>query len=536
MSCGGGTQSNNGTGTNNGDCVGGKCDSTGKWVEENLADRNDPIANFLRTQAEELDENDGALEIDYQRIQFGVAEVLGCGNETAANYIISDELVVGSTFPRLVGTVCSKDETKNWQFFASPPDANADQSDLDVHVIEMFAWDPDAAEYRFYKAEPVEEGSGELRINVGPDVCATCHLGPRPLDVAMMPMLPIMNELTQPWEHWNAQPGFDSQAFEVPEDVKNAPHYQSLTGASWKASARDLELIIRAAHTQVAEARVKTRREGQPASVTTAMSLLRPLFCDEQINFASEAGTGGQLLIDVVADQGLRDLVKKKVPTGWGQKWLDPGARLRIPAPGATDQIVNMIPVRGHAMTSYENLLASVTRGIDVDAAIQIRALDYENPVFSDVRCGLWVSANERFQRQQLDVDLAGMRHYELIPLLVEEIMQVEGTSLLTGEPGKYHLLNDGANLTTLVNSIKDGAVPTDCSGGVCATDLTGLVDAVEAHVLAVEADPDVRQKMWEERQRRACIALACYENHPFIPNTEGCSQECPLGAALSSN
>ena len=40
--------------------------------------------------------------------------------------------------------------------------------------------------------------------------CTQCHLNSRSLDDDGMPMLPIMNELSRPWPHWNAEPDFPS--------------------------------------------------------------------------------------------------------------------------------------------------------------------------------------------------------------------------------------------------------------------------------------------------------------------------------------
>ena len=522
-------------------CEGGKCDSADGWIGEMLSGREDPIAQWLRTQTE-LNDTNGILTSDYQRMQFGVAEVQGCTNESATNFIISDPLIVESRpFPRLVGTVCQDDEFKNWRVFFSPPDPNPNESDLDVHTVEMFAWDAAARTYRFYRTDPVEPGSDQLEVSVEPDACANCHLAHRGLDATRMPMTPIMNELTQPWVHWNAQPGFESQLFIVEDAVKVAPHYAALTGGNWKGSARDLEVVIRNGHSQVASARARMRRDPAPASISATMSLLRPLFCDEQINYVSEAGTSGQLLLEAVVDVGLRELVKKKQPTGWGQKWMDSEARLRLSQPTSDAEIITMLPVRGSAMTAYESQITSVRAGVDVEDAIQIRLIDYQTPVFSRTRCGLWTQANERFLRESPDLgDLSTSRNSDIIAPLIREIMQVEGISLMTEEPGRYYVLGDGANLFDLAANIAGDAIAeAACDGESCTCDDAGcvagfaaMVDVIEGYTLGVESSPTVREELTELRRERTCIATACYNNAPAIENLDS---SCPTGCDLAN-
>lgn len=163
--------------------------------------------------------------------------------------------------------------------------------DVDARRIEMFAWDPDALRYHFYEANPAESpaNAGKVKVGVEPARCRDCHLAPRGLSSTLgerMPMTPIMNELTRPWVHWNAEPDARNFQYDVPEPTRKAPHFRAY-GEERLASAARLEKIIAAGHGKVASARIRERRTS-PASVEASMAMLRPLFCEEQVNYATE--------------------------------------------------------------------------------------------------------------------------------------------------------------------------------------------------------------------------------------------------------
>ncbi len=532
-----GTQNNNSANNANN----GKGDFASSWAEEFLSGREDPIAKFF--QQEDIDDS-GVLQVKLRDLQLGVAEIQGCDVASVQSYIISDALIQDRPFPRLVSTVCSKDPEKNWQVFFSPPEAAESGDDLNIHTVEMFAWDPEAKHYRFYKTKLVAERDNLVQLEVDPAECADCHLGPEGLDNFAQPMLPIMNELTQPWQHWNASPGFDSQEFDLPADIESAPNYEEYAGNTWKGSASVLEQIIKAGHEQVGQERVAIRRlprsgSGETASVKQTMAMLRPLFCEEQVNYISEPGTSGQLTINAAVDTSMAEILKEFRPDNWGQKWMSLESRIRMDSPTGDDKAITMMPVRGNAGVVYERMLITFARGIDKNHALQIRALDWQNPVFSELRCDLWAQTNDRLQREQLDVDLASMRNYQLIPILVEEIMKVGDTSLLPPE-GTFYMLDSADNLNGLLAAIDGESVPAaecesgecTCAEGFCAVDIDTFADVVETYVVGLENDPDVRSIMWDKRQRDVCIAAACYNNQPFLTDVEEC--ECPIGGASS--
>ena len=97
-----------------------------------------------------------------------------------------------------------------------------------------------------------------------------------------MRMTPIMNELTQPWSHWNSQVPifnaeenpFPSHEFDVPADVRDGNDFVRY-GVDRAGPASYLEQIIRAGHARVTGERVKDRPIGNP-QVLSAQPLRIP--------------------------------------------------------------------------------------------------------------------------------------------------------------------------------------------------------------------------------------------------------------------
>src|SRR4029453_4486433 len=109
-------------------------------------------------------------------------------------------------------------------FFIAASFREEGSADVDARRIEMFAWDPESLRYHFYEASP-DEARDEVKLAVEPARCRACHLAPRGLSSTFgerMPMTPIMNELTRPWVHWNAEPDARSFAYEVPAATRLA--------------------------------------------------------------------------------------------------------------------------------------------------------------------------------------------------------------------------------------------------------------------------------------------------------------------------
>src|SRR5688500_11568991 len=87
---------------------GGKCDSASD-VRSQLDGLDDPVAKWL------LDSpmtEEGRLVTDYQTAVEQVALKMGCSMDTMKTFALSDDLVTGVPFPRLISTVCSDDDTR----------------------------------------------------------------------------------------------------------------------------------------------------------------------------------------------------------------------------------------------------------------------------------------------------------------------------------------------------------------------------------------------------------------------------------------
>ena len=165
---------------------------------------DEPIATWLR---ESNMTEQGIIEANYLSALEQIAKRMNCSMASLKTFVLSDDLVMGKPFPRTISTLCSDDETRAADFFIAASFADPKNPvDVDPRNLEMFAWDDTAKRYVFYAALPVAGSTTKVQIEVEPRRCAGCHLNSTSLDDDNMPMLPIMNELTAPWPHWNAEP------------------------------------------------------------------------------------------------------------------------------------------------------------------------------------------------------------------------------------------------------------------------------------------------------------------------------------------
>jgi hypothetical protein len=510
-------------------CEDGKCDAAGAAAAQ-LAMFNDPIANFLKTK---LDKK-GQFAMPYLDMLKAIAMAQGCGEDTIDSYVISDDLVADTTtsFPRVVNTLCSTDRTKaDLAFFAlSFPDKG--KVDVDTRTIEMFAWDATAFQYRFYKAVPVKGSKTKMALQIDPSDCKECHTQPEHIEGLAMPMTPIMNELSAPWQHWFAEP----QSFDhtVADATQNAPNFKQLAGVGspLRKSAARLEQTIRSAFTQrIATARLRIRRN--PANVDEAMSLLRPLFCDEQLTYVTEDGKSGLLSANATVDEGLASVYFQLMGTGWPWDWWqDKVMRL---SPASTPDPLTMMPTRGAATVAYEKQLLAV-RALSADQVMRVRALDWHTPTLSSFRCQLWHNALPRVQA----APPSGAKNSDIMGPLLEEILTLHkddfgigGTDLPATIPlksptsGKFVALAsaDAASLQDLANKLASGAVTSaKCATdgvGFCLADNNGFGAMVEAHFKAVQTAG--RATLAPLRNSRGCEAKTNYPNAPAIKGLTGC-------------
>ena len=103
----------------------------------------------------------------------------------------------------------------------------------------------------------------------------------------------------------------------------------------------------------------------------------------------------GVLFSAAVVDPGLRNMYKAIRPDNWSWGWVN-GDTMRL-SPPTGDSALTQIPVRGAADIMTEQQLVAL-RALTPHQVLRVRALDWQKPVFSDFRCGLWTGAVERFR------------------------------------------------------------------------------------------------------------------------------------------
>jgi len=488
-------------------CETGKCD--GLPFLDQLKGREDPIAKWMRSVAEaKAIDADGVYHVDraneiaptndplfYSKLLGGLISVQGCGQGSLINYAISDDLITGDPsviYPRLVSTVCSDSEQVANAFVATLGEPGPD-GDVALDDLEMFAWDATQQKYFFYATSPL--GEGEIQLEVEPARCTKCHLTPRDVDPIGMPKLPIMNELTKPWSHWNAGTGGVSESFFVPDSLRGKPLWERYGVASVGAASR-LEKVIRDANAN----RVTPARSKQlfkPAKLEEAMGLIRPLFCDEQVNYVSELTTG-ELAVDAVVSGGIKGAFRA-VQSTWPFEWFNSD---NIQLPSVSDeQRLFMMPVRGVAEVTFEAQLFSVLSPTHI---LAVRALDWKKPAFSQFRCDLWRNSLTAFQASA--PPLTG-RNRDAVKVLFEEIMKRGGMSTRGLASGKFVALDVATDASTnaLREAVSAGSIPTTCgAAGFCEVDANAFGGLIETYVSSL-TEAGGRAELAAERDRRVC-------------------------------
>lgn len=485
------------------DGLGGKADEgAGAAAFEG---RNDPAAAWLR----KVTRADGTLVGDYQTVIEGIGAELGCSPESLKTFVIL--LSRKDYFPRNMFTACSDDPVKASKLFLSTQSDDGTLSDVDPRNLKLFAWDADARTYRLYELLP--EGEDAMRVTVEPGHCRTCHTGPTSLDNRAMPFVPIMNELVNPWTLWNAEPDFRSHRFDELLDpaVAKAPVYTAMTGDGRLDSASNFERHIRESMGLVTTTRIRARRD--PADLETSLSLLRPLFCDETLNYVSENHDNGELHGAAVIDDSIRRLYLHIQPDQWPWDWLNDGT-LRLELPQAGQEPVAVLPVRGEATLQVENALVA-RRTLSAEQVLQVRALDWKRPTLSPFRCQLFLDGADRV-RADPDRFAAYATNGELVGALFVELMQLDQGGaplpLLSPTPG---------TLYAIPSIDADDALDAEALSA-SAVDLDGFGEQLQSWFEAIEGDAD-RGWLEQERARRGCLALAEYPAAPEIPGIGPC-------------
>jgi hypothetical protein len=487
-------------------CSDDKCDSAGDFMSK-LEGRADPIAEFLRGSDVDAE---GLMEGDYETFLFGVAEKMGCAADSVMTFALSDNLLMDEPFPRLISVACSNDDVKASDFFIAASFMDQETGDVDVHDVELFAWDATSRQYRFYAFKPAESDASKVEVEVEPKRCQQCHLTPSDQVPTGMPMTPIMNEINRPWTHWNAEPGFTSFDYELPSNMAAKPNFTEMMAHKGPAS-RFEKIIADGGHLKVAQARLRGRRD--PTNLDQVMNLLRPVFCSEQINYVSEDFNSGVVFNAAVIDPGIRNMYKAIRPDNWSWGWVN-GDTMRL-TPPTGDGALTQIPVRGNADIITEQQLVGL-RALTPHQVLRVRAIDWKKPVFSEFRCGLWNGAVERFRSEP--PSLTGLTsNAAALPVVFEAIMAIDGNRLHSGQDDRTVAIADASPETVevLIQRLGDGTLAdaTCEADGFCVADVDQLGGMIDQYVQDFENAADPRPALINERARRICEVLEPVES-----------------------
>jgi hypothetical protein len=429
----------------------------------------DPVAEYLRSAAQD----DGHIAADWQELVDGVGGALGCDAADRSTFVVLSNL---GLMPKAVLTHCTGDPVAASRVLTIF-EPHAEDSDLDAEHFRMAAWDEAAGAFRRYQIAAHPDGG--LGVVVEPEFCLSCHGGRE----AVVGWSPIMNEMTNPWAQWNAEPGFESFMFEDPRArTVDGPTFDALTERI--DSASNLEPIVRAGIDRYVAAWIGAREEAPAAS------MLRPVFCDETFNYVSEVHRSGELLASAVIDPSIRKHFIAIDPASWPWDWVYDDA-LRVAPPAAGEDPMALIAVRGELAIQAEAALVSrqVLAPIDV---LRVRALDWTHPVGSTMRCDVFEQGLDRFEGD-------GVR--ALFDAVMQPFAPPPGSDLV---------------------AIPDADDPAASDPSRFAATLEGWGEAIEAHVDAAQTD-EGRAVLEAERIRRGCLARRSFPIAPLIPGTDDC-------------
>jgi hypothetical protein len=355
---------------------------------------NDRIGRMLSTHIENIPSDYVGLE---KLFQVGRA----CGRADGKKEIfIVEEPTRGAgpgsvKLPRAVISGCNKGNTadpasvrESYSLFLSlisdPGTPGADQGDtMSVTPQEVMAYDDTTGLFNFYRfTETGTDKPGSVtRFWRDKDdrVMMRTLLGgsSQPSDVQPSPNracfrchvdgAPIMNELSEPWTNWIS-----------PKKTLSTDGMSGLTKDLVQSAslADQLEGIIRAATQQYVQGNdaatgwLNRTRDGK--LVGGIAKMLRPLFCEAELNYLSADSTRG-IPVQVFFDPSVvsqSDIQFPEAPAGG------------VPSPF-------LFPIRAVYDESVQSTLVDAGY-IGFDVAVAIRLLDDQNDIFSPQRCGVF--------------------------------------------------------------------------------------------------------------------------------------------------
>ncbi len=482
-----------------GDCGGAPCrvpTDKDRLLSE-LDGFEDPVAAFLRATADEQ----AVVSDDFETVVEGIHGSLPCADPQRSTFVVLSNRELA---PKTVMAGCASEPTVASTALAIL-EPNETLDDVAADLLRFVGWDEAAGQYRRYQFAPHPQGG--LGVVVEPAFCAGCH--------AAVPgderWAPIMNEMTNPWAQWNATPGFASFEFDeaLPEQAPGGT-FERLSDEAYLDSASNLEPIIRAAIDRVAASAVAERE--QAANVGIAESLLRPVFCDDTVNFVSEVHDSGELLTSAAIDPAIRRHIAA-LSVDWPWSWYADDS-LRVEPPRAPEQPLALIAVR--AQLSIEAEAALVSRAVlEPTEVLRVRALDWMHPVNSAFRCGLFEDGVRRFDPTAQAANTA-----TLVQELYDEVMRlrIPGGGLQNLRPGGGNDVIAIADATDPQTAADIAAVELD----EYAQTLQQWGDTLEAYVDELQ-EPAGRETLAALARTRACWARASFPTAPIIPGSDDC-------------
>jgi len=282
-------------------------------------------------------------------------------------------------------------------------------------VIEMMGYDPKTGSFRFYTHEEgrwrYHGDSFDMLEGMAPDGarrCAACHVGGGL----------VMKELDPPWLHWEGRTTTEG-VLDMLEKYESLGSRSHGAVTDFRPAGKELEEAIVAGNTAWIAKRIEHQRAKAPLK-----RLLRPLFCDEEINLSTAAqspspptaktGEAGKFELPVGGFLAARRMVGPETIkidlTDYHQVLSSANQRIdtfcdKTLLTDADEPIIDTIfdfayPHR----SSIDNLAvdALVEAGVIDEAFVRaVFAVDLTRPVFSEARCGLLeyvpdVAADER--------------------------------------------------------------------------------------------------------------------------------------------
>jgi hypothetical protein len=295
-------------------------------------------------------------------------------------------------------------------------DVVADGSRQPSDGFEIIAWDRLNQVHTFYTAHRGPLGNADFAFSgtsfqMAPMQVAARGYAPSHPCLRCHPNGAMnMKELVNPWMNWTPQGRPQSK------DEAGVRAMAKFGAERQLFPASDLEFAVRASATAVANERVRRVKAGPPDSLFDILStgakkeltlrdLLRPLFCETEINLAmnsrdmplpTDINQALPILPALMASQDLVDIMGKGISVSTNAAaWrkVFEARRPRVPArsdlaPGQVPERTMLMPMRAATDTAWVKALAD--GGIlEENVAAAALMVDFQNSMFSAPRCGL---------------------------------------------------------------------------------------------------------------------------------------------------